>query len=181
MYATPVASSVKPIVKATAGDSQVALTWDKPNGASKYAVYSYLNGKYTQHTVTTSNSYTVTGLVNGTKYGFLVRAYVNGAWSTFTNADLVYATPASFKPIVRTAAGDRKVTLTWNAVPSGTKYAVYSYLNGKYSAAGTTTGTSMTVSNLENGTKYGFLVRAYVNGAWTSFTTADLIYDTPMT
>ena len=69
-------------LKATAGDSQVTLTWDKLDGVSRYAVYSNLGGKYTQHTITNANAYTVTGLVNGT-------------WSAFTNTDLVYATPVA--------------------------------------------------------------------------------------
>ena len=175
------AKNIKPEFTAKAGDGQVTLTWNKVDGAERYAVYSYLGGKYTQHAVTAADAYTVTGLTNGTKYGFLVRAYANGKWSAFTADDLIYATPvAEVKPVVRATAGDTKVALSWNAVPGATKYAAYYYLNGKYTAIGTTTATSVVATGLTNGTKYGFLVRAYVNGAWTSFTTADLVYAAPV-
>ncbi len=173
--------NIKPEFTAKAGDGQVTLTWNRVDGAERYAVYSYLGGKYTQHAVTAADAYTVTGLTNGTKYGFLVRAYANGKWSAFTADDLIYATPvAEVKPAVRATAGDTKVALSWNAVPGATRYAAYYYLNGKYSAIGTTTATSVVATGLTNGTKYGFLVRAYVNGAWTSFTTADLVYAVPV-
>ncbi len=42
-----------------------------------------------------------------------------------------------------------------------------------------TTGTSYTVKSLTNGTQYGFLVRACINGSWTEFTTADNVFCTP--
>ncbi len=83
-------------VKAIAGDGQVTLTWDKVNGATKYAVSVYVGTKYNTLTTTlTTNSYTVTGLTNGTTYQFLVQAYVNGKWSTFTIADHIFATPTA--------------------------------------------------------------------------------------
>ncbi len=180
VYCTPVMANAKPAVTAVSNDASVQLTWNPLNGATKYAVYSYLNGSYTAVGTTTGTSYTVKNLTNGTKYGFLVRANINGTWTSFTTADNVYCTPNSSKPVVTAAAMNGSVKLTWKAPVGATKYAVYSYLNGKYSAVGTTTGTSYTVKNLINGTKYGFLVRACVNGNWTSFTTADLVYSTPV-
>ncbi len=178
VYATPTAAT-KPVVKVSAGDSQVTLTWNAVSGATKYYAYYYLNGKYTSIGNTTGTSIVAKNLENGTRYGFLVRAYVNGSLTSFTTADLVYATPASSKPDVRATAGDSQVTLTWNAVSGATKYYAYYYLNGKYTSIGNTTGTSIVAKNLENGTRYGFLVRAYVNGSLTSFSTADLVYATP--
>ncbi|MGN0686683.1 MAG: fibronectin type III domain-containing protein, partial [Oscillospiraceae bacterium] len=180
VYATPF--DPKPQnVKAAPGDGQVTLTWDKVTGASKYIVYSILNGQYTNRGTTTGTSLTVTGLANGTKYGFLVQAYVNGAWTKFTAEDIVYATPvASAKPVITLTAGDGKVDVKWNAVSGASKYIVYSILNGQYTNRGTTTGTSFTVTGLTNNTKYGFLVQAYVNGAWTAFTAEDIKYATPI-
>ncbi len=181
-YATPTAAVVKPTVTTTAGQGLVALKWNAVSGATKYNVYSYLDGKYTLLTTTNSTNYTATGLTGGTKYGFLVRAYVNNAWTAFTNNDVVYATPtapAVTKPTVTAAAGTELVKLTWNAVSGATKYNVYSYLDSKYTLLTTTTATSYTATGLTGGTKYGFLVRAYVNNAWTAFTTADNVYATP--
>ncbi len=173
------------ISAAIAYNSKVALNWTAVDGAEKYAIYTYLNGKYTcigGRAASVTGMY-VTGLTNGTKYGFLVRAYVNNKWSSFTSSDIVYATPvgASKPKITKAIAGNGKVALNWTAADGATKYVIYTYLNGKYTCIGTRAAnvTGMYVTGLTNGTKYGFLVRAYINGAWTSFTAADIVYATP--
>ena len=188
VYATPVGSAavVKPkITKAEAQDGRVALNWTTVDGATNYAVYTYLNGKWTVAGYRTAAGMYVTGLTNGTKYGFAVKAYVNGAWTGITSSDIVYATPvgsaAVVKPKITKAQGqDGKVALNWTAVDGATNYAVYSYLNGKWSVAGYRTATGMYVTGLTNGTKYGFAVKAYVNGAWTGITSSDIVYATPV-
>ncbi len=178
-YATPTGAT-KPVVTAKAGEGEVTLSWNAVSGATKYYVYSYLNGSYTGQGITTSTSYTVKNLAGGTKYGFVVRAYIGGALTPFTSADIAYATPTgATKPVVTAKAGEGQVTLSWNAVSGATKYYVYSYLNGSYTGQGITTSTSCTVSNLAGGTKYGFVVRAYIGGALTPFTSADIAYATP--
>ena len=124
---------------------------------------------------------TVTGLANGIRYGFAVKAYVNGAWTSVTSSDIVYATPAaSTKPKITKATPDNgQVTLTWTSVNGATRYAVYSVINGQWTNRGSTTATSMRVKNLANGIKYGFAVKAYVNGAWSAVTSSDIVYATP--
>ncbi len=181
VYATPTYSVKPSITSATAGNGSVALKWSAVSSATKYAVYTYINGTYTCVATTTGTSYTVTGLTNGIKYGFLVRAYVNNAWSSFASTDIVYATPKYVaKPSITSAtAGNNCVALKWSAVSGATKYAVYTYINGTYSCAATTTGTSYTVRGLTNGVKYGFLIRAYLNNTWTGYSTADIVYATP--
>ncbi len=171
----------KPAVTATAGNSCVDLEWTAVNGATKYYIYSCLNGQYTGQAVVTSTSYTVSGLVNGIKYGFVVRAYIDGTLTPFTSDDIAYATPEgeTEKPVVIATAGNASVDLKWTAVDGATKYYVYSYLDGKYTAQVVTADTSYTVSGLTNGTKYGFVVRAYINGALTPFASADIAYATP--
>ena len=181
VYATPTAANKPKITKATPDNGQVTLTWTSVNGATRYAVYSVINGQWTNRGSTTATSMRVKNLANGIKYGFAVKAYVNGAWSTVTSSDIVYATPAvSTKPkITKAAAGNGQVTLTWSGISGASKYAVYSYLNGQWTNRGTTTATSMTVKNLANGIKYGFAVKAYVNGAWSAVTSSDIVYATP--
>ncbi len=170
----------KPVVTAAPAAGQVKLTWNAVNGATRYNVYSYLNGKYTLLATTTATSFTAGNLAGGTNYGFLVRAYVNGTWSAFTTADNVYAVPAATtRPVITVAAGGEQAKISWNAVNGATKYSEYSYVNGGYKLLGTTVNTSYTATGLTAGTKYGFLVRAYVNSAWSPFTTADNVYATP--
>ncbi len=171
----------KPVVTATAGEGSVALTWDAIEGATKYYVYSVLDGVYTGHAVVTGTSYTVTGLKAGTEYGFIVRAYVDNALTAFTNDDVVYATPKAVtsRPVVTATAGEGSVDLTWTAVEGADSYYVYSRLNGTYKGHAIVKGTSYTVTGLTVGEEYGFIVRAYVDGALTPFTNADVAYATP--
>ena len=181
VYATPTAANKPKITKATPDNGQVTLSWSGVSGATNYAVYSVVNGQWQNHGYTRNGYMTVTGLANGIRYGFAVKAYVNGAWTSVTSSDIVYATPAvSTKPkITKAAAGNGQVTLTWSGISGASKYAVYSYLNGQWTNRGTTTATSMTVKNLANGIKYGFAVKAYVNGAWSAVTSSDIVYATP--
>ena len=183
VYATPTAAVEKPkITKAEGQDGQVALNWTSVSGATNYAVYTYLNGTWSVAGYRTATGMYVRNLTNGTKYGFAVKAYVNGTWSSVSTSDIVYATPvsAAAKPVITKAQGqDGQVALNWTSVSGATNYAVYTYLNGKWSVAGYRTATGMYVRNLTNGTKYGFAVKAYVNGAWTNITSADIVYATP--
>ena len=124
----------------------------------------------------------VRNLTNGTTYGFAVKAYVNGAWTSISSSDIVYATPVgnSAKPVITKAQGQNgRVALNWTAVNGATNYAVYYLHNSRWTCAGTRTATGMYVTGLTNGVKYGFAVKAYVNGAWTNITSADIVYATP--
>ena len=183
VYATPTAAVEKPkITKAEGQDGQVALNWTSVNGATNYAVYTYLNGTWSVAGYRTATGMYVRNLTNGTKYGFAVKAYVNGTWSSVSTSDIVYATPvsAAAKPVITKAQGqDGQVALNWTSVNGATNYAVYTYLNGTWSLTGYRTATGMYVRNLANGTTYGFAVKAYVNGAWTNITSADIVYATP--
>ena len=183
VYATPTAAVEKPkITKAEGQDGQVALNWTSVNGATNYAVYTYLNGTWSVAGYRTATGMYVRNLTNGTKYGFAVKAYVNGTWSSVSTSDIVYATPvsAAAKPVITKAQGQNgQVALNWTSVSGATNYAVYTYVNGKWSVAGYRTATGMYVTGLTNGTTYGFAVKAYVNGAWTNITSADIVYATP--
>ena len=183
VYATPTAAVEKPkITKAEGQDGQVALNWTSVSGATNYAVYTYLNGTWSVAGYRTATGMYIRNLTNGTKYGFAVKAYVNGTWSSVSTSDIVYATPvsAAAKPVITKAQGQNgQVALNWTSVSGATNYAVYTYLNGTWSLAGYRTATGMYVRNLTNGTTYGFAVKAYVNGAWTNITSADIVYATP--
>ena len=184
VYANVQGSAVaKPkITSAKAGDGQVALNWSAVSGATNYAVYTYVNGKWAVAGYRTATGMYVTGLTNGVKYGFAVKAYVNGAWSDIGSSDIVYATPAAAvaKPVITKAlAQDGQVALNWTTVSGATNYAVYTYLNGKWSVAGYRTATGMYVTGLTNGVKYGFAVKAYVNGTWSAISSSDIVYATP--
>ncbi|MGN0664920.1 MAG: leucine-rich repeat protein [Huintestinicola sp.] len=85
------------------------------------------------------------------------------------------------KPSVTASADLNSVTLKWGPIPCATEYDVYNYYNGNYTLVDKVYTNNITISNLTSGQKYGFLVRACVNGKLTEFTAADVVYATPDT
>ncbi|MBP1542500.1 MAG: fibronectin type III domain-containing protein, partial [Oscillospiraceae bacterium] len=165
-------------IKAEAGDGKVTLSWDEVEGAEKYAVYIYENNEYTcLDSKITGTSYTASGLTNGTKYGFKLKAYA-GAWSAAST--MVYATPnvANIVPKnVKASAGDAKVQVKWDAVEGAESYRVMVWDGTKWTGYNTT-ATSYMVRNLTNGKKYAFAVKTYANGAYSD--TSAIVYATPV-
>ena len=168
-------------VTATAGDGQVTLAWDGPTDAtiSKWQVQqkegsgSYSAWRDVLNSTASTRSHTVTGLTNGTAYGFRIRA-VNAAGDGAVS-DEVTATPVQLpsKPTgVTAAAGDGQVTLTWDNPDDATitrwqvqqKQGSGSYGPWRDIPNSTASTTTYTVTGLTNGTAYSFRIRA-VNAA----------------
>ena len=173
----------KPVVTVKAGNNCATLAWSKVDTATSYKIYKYDDGKYSALGTTSSTSYIVSDLENGTNYGFLVRAFNDKGGSTFNDADVVFVIPEEAvpdKPVVKAAAGDKQVTLSWTAAAGATSYTIYKYENGAYSKVTSTADTSYTVKGLTNGTTYKFLVRAFNSKGGSAFTTADLVSATPV-
>jgi fibronectin type 3 domain-containing protein len=94
--ATPVAPPAAPTgLTATAGDTQVSLSWTASSGATSYNVLrSTVNGSgYATVSSPTTTSYTNTGLTDGTTYYFVVTA--TNAGGTSGNSNQASATPAA--------------------------------------------------------------------------------------
>ena len=178
VYATPVEAKPK-ITAVTPYDGKVGINWTAVSGASKYAVYINSGSGWKCAGTRTELGMYVKNLTNGVRYGFAVKAYVNGAWTSVTSSDIVYAIPAAKPKITAITPYDGKVGINWTAVSGASKYAVYINSGSGWKCAGTRTELGMYVKNLTNGVRYGFAVKAYVNGAWTSVTSSDIVYATP--
>jgi fibronectin type 3 domain-containing protein len=129
--ATPsVPAPATPIgLAAVAGNTQVSLTWSASSGATSYHVKrSTSSGAETQISAPSSNSFTDTGLTNGTKYFYVVSGVNSGGESA--NSSEVNATPTApaMAPATPTGlqatAGNAQVSLSWNASTGATSYHV---------------------------------------------------------
>ncbi len=167
--ATPEKNIIPQNVKAQAGDGKVTLTWDKVEGAANYAVLMKKGAGWTVLGAAGNRTeYTVSGLTNGQKYYFAVKAYAGGAWGKASEA--VAATPEKniIPQNVKASAGDGKVTLTWDKVEGAANYAVFLRKGGTWLKIGTTgTGTAFTSRGLPNGGKYFYMIKSCVNGKWS--------------
>ena len=77
------ATSTSPVLSATAGDSQVSLSWTEAIGTLanitnyQLGIATASGGPYTYQSLGNVYSYTKTGLTNGTAYYFIIKAYAN--------------------------------------------------------------------------------------------------------
>ena len=170
---------------AAAGDTKVSLTWDAntETDLAGYQLSRRVTGDPTwgapQTLPKTATTFTDTGLTNGTAYDYQLVALDNaGNPSTAATASATPqatppppdttppATPAGF----RAAAGDAKVSLTWDANTEDDLwgYRLYRRVSTETSWPDTPTEvlgkvTSFTDSGLQNGTSYDYRLVAVDN------------------
>lgn len=167
--ATPI-GSVPPAptnLQAQAGDGRVDLTWQSSAGALSYRVKRSLvkAGPFVQIAEVTSSPHVDFGVVNGTKYFYVVTA-VNAAGES-GKSNKVNATPGVVPPAPTgvaavTGGAPGEVDLSWNASPGATSYKVRrsGVSGGPYKGARQTAAASYTYSGLRSGKRYYFVVTA---------------------
>lgn len=158
-------------VTATAGDTQVVLSWTAVTGATSYHVKrsTTTGGPYTQAGAPTSATFTDTGLTDSTKYFYVVSAVNTGGESA--NSTEVSATPTLPQPpaaptSVTATAGDTQVVLSWTAVAGAASYNVKqsTTTGGPYTQVGAPTSPTFTNIGLTDGTKYFYVISAVNTG-----------------
>lgn len=157
---------------ATAGNEEVALTWNDSSEAIYFTVKrsTTSGGPYTViGRAVNGTSYVDSDLTNGTTYYYVVSASNDVGESL--NSTAVSATPqGSVEPQLpaaptglTAAAGDSEISLTWNASANATHYTVKrsTTSGGPYTMiANAVSGTSYVDSGLTNGTTYYYAVSA---------------------
>ncbi len=158
------------------------LTWTPSlwTAATQQRVYrsTTTGGPYALVTTISNNTtatYTDTGLTNGTRYYYVVRAY-NGTFES-ANSNQASAIPVSNQPpnpptgltaVDRPSDGGGAINLSWTVSPTAgvTEQRVYraTATSGPYTLVGTIAGNTTnaaTNTGLVDGTTYYYVVRAY--------------------
>lgn len=156
-------------LSATAGDKQVTLNWSPAAGASSYSVFqgTHAGGESTSPVMSgvTGATAIVTGLTDGTAYYFTVAASnAAGVGAASNEASATPLAPPAVPSSLTATPGNGQVSLSWTASSGATAYDVYEGTRtGGESATPVLTvssGTSVAVTGLSNGTAYYFKVAA---------------------
>lgn len=174
VFLTPSVFTEDLTVNAEADGSMVTLNWDKIENADKYYVYQYKDGKYVKVKTTTDTSVTLKGLKNGETYKFLVRYSIGRKLSPMTYSYKI-TVKVYYKPIAKAASTENSIKLTWQAVPNAEKYAICKYVDGKAVKLCETEKLAVRINKLTPDTEYQYIVRAYVDGKWTTMTKSDIV------
>ena len=174
VFLTPGVFTDELTVNAEADGSTVTLSWDEVQKAEKYYVYQYKDGRYVKIKTTTDTSVTLKGLKNGETYKFLVRYSIGRKLSPMTYSYNI-TVKVYYKPIAKAASTENSVKLTWHAVPNAEKYAIYKYVDGKAVKLCETEKPAVRINKLAPDTEYQYIVRAYVDGKWTTMTKSDIV------
>lgn len=152
-------------VSATPRDGQVVLNWSAVTGATAYSVRRAIvtGGPYTTIEQVSSPGYTDTGLINGTRYYYIIVALnqgVEGLASVEVNAQPL-ASPVAASGLTA-IAGDGRVYLSWTAGARATGYEVWrSISGGAWSKIAPNLSTlTYTDSGLTNGLVHDYYVIA---------------------
>ncbi len=153
--------------------NNVILKWAEVGDADKYTVYQLVDGKYKAIKTTTENTYTVKNLPTG-KYKFIVRYTVDGKISPISKCNSLNVNIKNSKPYPTATVKGNIATLKWQPVDNAEKYAIYLVKDGKATKLKETEKTSVRYK-LKPGKEYQFIVRAYVDGKWTTMKTSDIV------
>ena len=149
--------------------SQAVLTWDAVADAVEYRVYR-ANGpnellvRINTDAPITGTTFTDTGLTNGIDYRYVVRA-VDSADRESGDSEQVNAIPNFLAPEnLVVEISDGQAELTWGTVADAVEYRIYSVgSDGTLTRIAENiiiTETTFTVTGLDNGTAYRYVVRA---------------------
>ena len=151
-----------------AGTDAIGLTWNAVPGATGYALFrsTRAGGPFTQVASPTTNSYTDSGLTSGTTYYYQIAAtdasgqgVRTAELSASTQPAAALAAPAN--PSAQSAGSD-SISLTWDAVPGASSYAVYrsTSASGPFAQVASPAQTSYTDTGLSPDTTYYYRIAA---------------------
>lgn len=172
--------------------TSATIQWDAQDGADGYYVYKYTpSTKIYKLLKTITNPDTtkvkLTGLTSGTKYNFVVSAYIKKDDKIIQGKKceplIAYTTPATVTGLKLTALADHKIKVSWEqATGTASGYEILWARDSSFKDVITTTvitnksTLTYTGKNFTKGRRYYIKVRAYSTidnvkryGAWCSY------------
>ena len=153
-------------------NQSVTVSWVAPtyNGGAAITNYLvYVNGTLAPAADSTVTQRTLTGLTNGSAYSITVKAHNPAGDSVASTALPVTLPTPPAAPTLSAAAGNQKVTLTWNT-PATNNSTISGYTVKYWDAASPSTITTVTgvaspydIASLTNGHTYAAVVIANSN------------------
>ena len=162
--APPTVPGAPSLISASPGNQQIEVVWETPNnnGGSEITDYAYsFDGSLYTYIGSTSTSYTITGLTNGTSYPITIRAVNSQGFGAPSEHVLVTPDSSTIAPsapnnVVVTPL-DGRVRVTWEPPINNGGAAIIRYhytLDGGVTVipiGGGATARSLTLLNLLNG------------------------------
>lgn len=147
--------------------TSLTYKWNKVAGATKYYIQikNLTQGSTFSKTVTSTKA-TLNNLTDTNEYSVRVKAYVNGAYGSYSAYNTKHALPGKVSGLTTKSRTTTAVTLKWNKKAGADGYYIYAYTPStkKTTKIATLKGagsTSKTISSLKAGTYYYYYVAAY--------------------
>ena len=164
--AAPVIASLK------GSDGTMSVSWNAVEGADSYNLYYGEGGTVDKSGNRLKNAVSpaiVTGLTNGTSYGFALTAVNATGESEFSPISAgAPSIPVPAAPTINAvSAGDAKATVAWTPVAGATSYNLYYAAGATVGLTGTKVAGAVSpseVTALVNGTQYAFALSALSPG-----------------
>lgn len=161
----------------TASTSQLNLSWSAASGADSYKIFRSASsgGGFSEiASGVTATSYNNTGLSQGTRYYYMIKATNGDGDSAYSSEVNAFTLPGQVTGLSASAQSNTQINLSWNN-PSGTEtgYQVHRATSsgGTYSSVATPTGTTFNDTGLTQNSTYYYkvlAVNAAGNGAFSS-------------
>ena len=166
--------------------SSADLTWSAVQSAINYRLQYKVQGAGSWSTITTisTNSYTLTGLSDSTKYEFQVRAECGGGFNSNYSSS-AYFTTRAICAVPSSLSADSLISssavLSWGTVSGAYHYSLqYALQNsGNWTTVSNLTTNSYNLTGLSASTDYQFKVRAECGGSSNSDYSSATNFSTP--
>ena len=156
------------------GYGAVKLSWNKIEGADKYAIVAYISGRWSIIGENKSTSFVINDLKEGQEYKVAVITYAYGNWVTDVSNAIVVSpkdTTTKYPAVKNIEYNDEyhQFRLTWTKVKDAEKYGVAVYLAGRWVILDQNISAStpyFTSPKLKAGQTYKMVICAKVGGKW---------------